>query len=101
MVEQWDAGMAKATPFDFSKFLEIKTSEKDSLGIADGLYNLGKIFAEQGNYNDAVQNYTKALKIYDKFSDSLFISETKAPDGFSLLGDIISQNNEWLAWPPP
>ncbi|MDP2672264.1 MAG: tetratricopeptide repeat protein [Nanoarchaeota archaeon] len=61
---------------DFSKFLEIKKEEKDSLGIADGLYSLGMVFAAQGNYNGAVKNYTNALKIYDKFSDSLFISQT-------------------------
>jgi len=75
---------------DFYKFLEIKTSKKDRLGIADGLYNLGMIFDAQGNYNDAVQNYTSALKIYDKFSDSLFISKT-----YNALGLLFLNQNKY------
>lgn len=50
------------------KSLDLKIEIKDSIGIADSYNNLGIIFDEKGDYLKALQNYFKALKIYEEKS---------------------------------
>lgn len=61
---------------NYSKFLEIKTSKNDSLGIAKGFQGLALIFDAQGDYNKAVKYNLNALNIYENLKDSFRISQT-------------------------
>ncbi|MDP5107162.1 MAG: tetratricopeptide repeat protein [Polaribacter sp.] len=55
-----------STLFYHKKSLNLKIEIKDSIGMADSYNNLGIVLDENGEYLDALKNYFKALKIYEK-----------------------------------
>lgn len=55
----------------FNKTYELKLKEKDSIGAAATLNNLGLLYEGQGNYPKALDMMFKALKIKEELKDSV------------------------------
>lgn len=70
------AGNYESAKENYLKFLEIKKTKNDSLGIAKGFHGLGVISKAQGDYNKAIEHDLNALKIYENLKDSFRTAQT-------------------------
>ncbi len=81
---------------NYSKFLEIKKTKNDSLGIAKGFQGLGLISKVQGNYDEAVKYRLDALKIYENLKDSFRIAQIS--NDLGMIFDKQNKNKEALEY---
>lgn len=55
------------------KMLEVAKRLQYKLGVAKSYQNIGVTYVKMGNYNQALDNYLKALKIYETLEEENFI----------------------------
>ncbi len=74
------------------KGLEIKTQINDTLGVADTYNNLGIIYDTKGQYNEALESYFDALRIYEVHANEF----NKVPMVFVNIGIVYKKQKEYL-----
>ena len=81
-VTQYRAGDFRSALQTYQQVLIIRNNQKDRVGIAATLDNIGEVYTSLGNYDKALENLQEALTIRKEISDRSGIGETLNNIGF-------------------
>lgn len=85
------SGLLDSAAVYHKKSIAIQYVLKDSIGIADSYNNLGIIADESSDYKTALDQYFKALRIYERSTDA----ESNVPMVYSNIGIVYKKQKEF------
>jgi tetratricopeptide (TPR) repeat protein len=71
-----DIGKYDSAKYYFDKTIDYCKKSKNLIGEAKGYANLANTYQYKGEYPEAIKNYIKSIKIFEKTKDSAIISQS-------------------------